>query len=86
MAPLIESQGNIILTDKDYNIITLLRTYKYKESDVLVAVNRKYAVEDAQQQQQITAEDVEKALEDCRNPPTTSMKQLLSTTFGASSL
>jgi hypothetical protein len=38
----LHSRGNIILCDKDYYIVTLLRTYKYHNDDVLVAVKQKY--------------------------------------------
>lgn len=49
--------GNIVLTDKDYNILSLLRSYKLKD-DTTVSVGNVYPHEEARQIQKLTTEQV----------------------------
>ena len=74
---LTRSQGNIILCDKDYFIVTLLRTFKYHEDDVLVAVKQKYPVDMAQGLRVVSADEILRAVQECPEPSGTSIKQLL---------
>lgn len=54
--------GNIVLTDKDFNILTLLRSYKLKDETV-VTVGNVYPHEEARQIQKVTAERAKAALQ-----------------------
>src|SRR3990167_5224324 len=59
----LHSKGNIILTDYKYTIMTLLRTFLYKNTDTLIATNHIYPTEDAQQIQKISIEKLKDSLE-----------------------
>jgi predicted ribosome quality control (RQC) complex YloA/Tae2 family protein len=54
--------GNIVLTDKDYNILSLLRSYKLKD-ETIVSVGNVYPHEEARQIQKITTERVKTTLQ-----------------------
>lgn len=53
--------GNIVLTDKDYNILTLLRSYKLKD-ETMVSVGNVYPHEEARQIQPVSQEQLKKSL------------------------
>eukprot|EP00698_Gefionella_okellyi_P000468 TRINITY_DN10423_c0_g1_i1.p1 TRINITY_DN10423_c0_g1~~TRINITY_DN10423_c0_g1_i1.p1 ORF type:complete len:1065 (-),score=298.79 TRINITY_DN10423_c0_g1_i1:68-3262(-) len=49
------ASGNVILTDKDYQIMTLLRTHKY-DDDTLIAVRQKYPIHICRVHERVSAE------------------------------
>jgi len=71
----LHSKGNVLLTDHEYNIITLLRTYKYKDTGVLIATREKYPVDSAQQFERLSKEQLRELLEGADK--SASLKQVL---------
>lgn len=72
------AQGNLILTDEHYKILTLLRTYKSEDEHVNIAVGQIYPV---QHSQALAAVSVERVQEMCRSGADKSVKENLNRTF-----
>lgn len=73
------ASGNIILTDSNFQIQTLLRTHKYEE-DVVVATKQIYPLQVARQFSTITLEQLNAAL-NAANPDDV-LKQVLTQKTG----
>ena len=78
----LHSKGNVILTDHKYSIITLLRTFKPANSDILIATNHIYPIQegDYQELKHVTLQDLQDEFE--KSPKNISLKQFLMKKFG----
>jgi len=72
------NKGNLILTDENYKILTLLRTYKSEEDNVNISVGQIYPV---QQSKQLEPVSVERVKEMCRTGADKGIKENLNKTF-----
>lgn len=68
----------MILTDENYKILTLLRTYKSEDDNVNISVGQIYPV---QQSKALEAVTVERVAEMCRSGADKSVKENLNRTF-----
>jgi predicted ribosome quality control (RQC) complex YloA/Tae2 family protein len=77
-------RGNILLTDYEYTIISVLRPRTDQDSDVKFTVREKYPLHLAKQDERITKEKLKEILLTAK--PNDDIKRLLTThlTFGAS--
>lgn len=78
----LHSKGNVILTDANYSIVTLLRTFKPANSDILIATNHIYPVQpgDFQEITHTSLEDLQARFDDA--PTTQTIKQFLLRNYG----
>jgi predicted ribosome quality control (RQC) complex YloA/Tae2 family protein len=70
--------GNLILTDENYKILTLLRTYKSEDDNVNISVGQIYPL---QQSKQLETVSVERVKEMCRSGADKGIKENLNKTF-----
>ena len=78
----LHSKGNIILTDYQYQILTLLRTYKYEESGVLIATKQIYPIADATQFTSLPYEKFVDLYNNFPNSENSTLRQFLSNAYG----
>merc|ERR1711862_797473 len=71
------SKGNVILTDHKYSIVTLLRTFKPANSDILIATNHLYPMQEGDYQilKQVSLDELKQKLESASQ--TLTLKQFL---------
>lgn len=82
MAIIYSTQGNLILTDANYKIVTLIRTYKNEETGANIAVNETYPIEKFQNLPEITDGIVGKIVADYGKDHKGTLKDLLSKHIG----
>lgn len=75
------SKGNIILTDKDYNILSLIRVYTDNRTNINLAVREKYPINTRAYiagQDSLTREQIEKVIDDAKD---TNFKKIFNPVF-----
>ena len=78
----LHSKGNVILTDHKYSIVTLLRTFKPANSDILIATNHLYPMQEGDYQilKQVSLDELKQKLESASQ--TLTLKQFLMKCYG----